>query len=291
MTAGVSRCDCGYDAARSTRNPTDEFDAQQTRRDIAQPQKTNGRMPKLLIFQHVAHELLGTLDPLLRDHGFRNRYVNFGREPEAQPSLDGYHGIVVLGGPMNVDEVDDYPHIATEVRLLKDAVQREMPILGICLGAQLLAKALGAEVRPNGEKEIGWYDVAPTSAGREDPLFAHFEQSEKIFQWHGDTFDIPDGAVHLASASACANQAFRYGSNAYGFQFHLEVDPPMIERWLGVPGHQAEIAREEGRISPNRILEETTTHAERLRELSDNTFSRFIELFGDLRRRRAGPHQ
>lgn len=247
-------------------------------------------MPKLLIFQHVAHELLGTLDPLLRRHGFRNRYINFGRVPHAQPSLDGYHGVVVLGGPMNVDETLAHPHLETEVRLLEGAIEREMPVLGICLGAQLLAKALGADVRTSPEKEIGWYDVSPTPAGLEDPLFSHFESSEKIFQWHGDTFDIPRDAVQLASASTCANQAFRYGDNAYGFQFHLEVDPPMIERWLGVPGHREEIAAEQGRICPERIRSETTLHAKRLRELSDRTFSRFIEHFGELRRRGVGPH-
>lgn len=247
-------------------------------------------MPRLLIFQHVAHELLGTLDPLLRSHGFRNRYVNFGREPHTQPSLDGYHGVVVLGGPMSVDEEKAHPHLTTELRLLEQAVERQMPVLGICLGAQLLAKALGADVRANHEKEIGWYDVEPTDEGREDPLFEHFETSEKIFQWHGDTFDIPSGAVHLAQASACTNQAYRYGENAYGFQFHLEVDPPMIERWLGVPGHREEIEAEQGRICPDQIRSDTEQHASRLRELSDETFSRFIEHFGELRRRGVGPH-
>ncbi|HIG69104.1 MAG TPA: type 1 glutamine amidotransferase [Myxococcales bacterium] len=247
-------------------------------------------MPKLLIFQHVAHELLGTLHPLLRNHGFRNHYINFGRDPHAEPSLDGYHGIVVLGGPMNVDQVDAFPHLKTEVRLLKQAIASEMPVLGICLGAQLLAKALGAQVRPNGEKEIGWYDVEPTTAGREDPLFAHFETREKIFQWHSDTFEIPEGAVHLATSPACSNQAFRFGANAYGFQFHLEVDPPMIERWLDVPGHREEIAAEQGRICPEQIRRDTEAHGKRLRELSDPCFSGFIEHFGSLRRRGDGPH-
>ncbi|MFT5444133.1 MAG: GMP synthase (glutamine-hydrolyzing) [Myxococcota bacterium] len=247
-------------------------------------------MPKLLVFQHVAHELLGTLDPLLRSHGFRNRYVNFGREPHATPSLDGYHGVVVLGGPMNVDQTADHPHLATEVRVLAEAVEREMPVLGICLGAQLLAKALGADVRSNGTKEIGWYDVSPTEAGTSDPLFRHFEASEQIFQWHGDTFDIPPGAVALASSPDCVNQAFRYGDAAYGLQFHLEVDGPMIERWLNVPAHLAEMATEGERISPERIRADTPDHVQRLHELSDLIFSQFIELFGSLRKRGEGPH-
>ncbi len=248
-------------------------------------------MPRLLVFQHVAHEILGTLDPVLRSHGFRIRYVNFGRHPDAQPNIEGYHGIVVLGGPMNVDETDNYPYLATEIRLLEQAVERGMPILGICLGAQLLARALGAQVRPNAEKEIGWYDVEPTREGLRDPLFSHFAADEKIFQWHGDTFDIPEGAVHLASAAACTNQAFRFGDCAYGLQFHLEVDAAMIERWLGVPGHITEIEAEGGRICPNEIRRSTPNHIHRLTELSDLAFTSFTELFGSLHRRRAGPHR
>jgi GMP synthase (glutamine-hydrolysing) len=248
-------------------------------------------MPRLLVFQHVAHEILGTLNPMLRDHGFRIRYVNFGRDPHAQPNIEGYDGLVVLGGPMNVDQDADHPHLPTEIRLIAEAVERGMPVLGICLGAQLLARALGAQVRPNAEKEIGWYDLEPTSHGLQDPLFSHFEPCEKIFQWHGDTFEIPDGAVPLITAPTCVNQAFRYGENAYGLQFHLEVDAPLIERWLSVPMHEAEIEAEGGRICPDQIRRDTAQHVSRLSRLSDQTFARFIELFGDLQRRGSGPHR
>ncbi|MCP4039497.1 MAG: type 1 glutamine amidotransferase [bacterium] len=247
-------------------------------------------MPRLLVFQHVAHEILGTLDPLLRSHGFRNRYVNFGRDPDATPNLDGYHGVIVLGGPMNVDESDEHPHLETEVRLLAEAMDRDLPVLGICLGAQLLAKALGAEVSPNHQKEIGWYEVTPTDEAEDDPLFSHFTPAERLFQWHGDTFDIPRGGVRLATAPTCENQAFRYGDRAYGLQFHLEVDTPLIERWLGVPHHREEIEAEDGRICPDRIRRDTETHASRLEELGERVFTDFIGLFGELRRRGEGPH-
>jgi len=244
---------------------------------------------KLLVCQHVAYEILGTLNPLMKGAGFRIRYVNFGRHPHVEPSLDGYRGLVLLGGPMNVDEVDKYPHLGTEVRLVQEALERGIPILGICLGAQLIAKALGGRVAPNCEKEIGWYDLEPTSDARSDPLLAHFAEREKIFQWHGDTFEIPRGAVHLATSSACANQAFRYGDNVYGFQFHLEVDEPMIHRWLDVPINQEEIASLNGKVCPERIRNETPSHIARLKELSDRTFGAFLALFGERRKRIALP--
>ena len=116
-------------------------------------------MKKVLVFQHVPYEILGTLDPLLRAAGYRIRYVNFGREPDAEPDIEKYQGLVVLGGPMNVDMVEKYPHLKTEVRLIKRAMELGIPILGICLGAQLIAKTLGAKVSKNPEKGIGWYDI------------------------------------------------------------------------------------------------------------------------------------
>ncbi len=242
-------------------------------------------MRKILVCQHVPYEILGTLDPLLRNAGYRIKYVNFGRDPHARPELDGYHGLIVLGGPMNVDQAAAYPHIATEIDLVKCAVDRGLPVLGICLGAQIISSALGGEVFDGVDKEIGWYDVSLTEAGKGDPVFLAATHTEKIFQWHGQTFSLPDGAVHLASSQLCANQAFRYGDNVYGFQFHLEVDEPMIARWLRVPAHVAEIEALGGVIDPERIREDTPSHIDRLKELSDGTFGAVIELFGRRERR------
>ena len=247
-------------------------------------------MPRLLVFQHVAHEILGTLNPLLRSHGFRIHYVNFGREPEAEPTIEGYNGLVVLGGPMNVDEAAKHPHLETEVRLITQAVTAGIPVLGICLGAQLLAKALGAEVRANQEKEIGWYELEPTPEGLQDPLFSHFASTEMVFQWHGDTFDIPKGAVRLAKGRGCPNQAFRFGDCAYGLQFHLEVDAALIERWLAIPAYIAEIEACGGRICLDEVRRGIDLHAPRLAEIGDQSFANFISLIGDLRRRGPGPH-
>ena len=237
-------------------------------------------MKKIIVCQHVAFEILGTLNPMLKSAGFRIRYVNFGRQPAARPSLDGYDGLVVLGGPMNVDDVGTYPHLETEVGLIGEALRREMPVLGICLGAQLIAKALGASVEANGEKEIGWYPLSITAEGTDDPFLGSFGESEHIFQWHGDTFDIPEGAVHLASSPDCRNQAFRYGTNVYGLQFHLEVDERLIKRWLEVPIHLEELAQLEGRIDPERIREETPQYIGRTKELAERSFGGFIEILG-----------
>ena len=245
------------------------------------------KMRKLLVCQHVPHEILGTLNPMLKRAGFRIRYVNFGRHPGAEPRLDGYDGLVVLGGPMSAYDDDRLPHLAVEMNLIESAMQRNLPVLGICLGAQLVARTLGARVYANHIKEIGWYDVAPSDHAEQDPLFEDFDASETLFQWHGDTFDIPSGAIHLASSRHCMNQAFRYDRNVYAFQFHLEVDEPMILRWLKVPENRKEIASLHGDIDPDQIHVQTGRHIGRLQELSDHVFGEFIELFGlDKSRRR-----
>jgi GMP synthase (glutamine-hydrolysing) len=247
-------------------------------------------MRRLLVCQHVAHEILGILDPLLREAGFRIRYVNFGRQPEAKPNMDRYHGLIVLGGPMNCDQSDRYPHLDTEVQLVQSAIEMGKPVLGICLGSQIIARALGARVRRNPVKEIGWYDLSPTTTGQQDPLFSELDATQKIFQWHGDTFDIPAHAVRLASSPDCENQAFRYGDNVYGLQFHLEVDQPMIERWLHAPVNQRELdGLEDGKARVQQIVEETPTAIDTSMRLGQALFGRYISLFHSRQRRVALP--
>jgi GMP synthase (glutamine-hydrolysing) len=246
-------------------------------------------MKKLLVCQHVAHEILGTLNPLLKRAGFRIRYVNFARHPEAQPSLEGYDGLVVLGGPMSVNDAHRLPHLTIEMKLIEEAMNKKLPVLGICLGAQLIAKTLGASVYRNPEKEIGWYDISPTDAAENDPLLAAFDQTEKIFQWHGETFEIPKTSLHLAFSSLCANQAFRYDVNVYGLQFHLEVDERMIHRWLRVSENRAEIAALGRGITAEGIHAETPVHIQRLHQLSEAVFGEFINLFGIKKKYRCHP--
>ena len=216
--------------------------------------------PKILVFQHVPYEPLGTLDPLLKEAGFRIRYVNFGRVPESRPGLDGY-----------------------------EALQRDISVLGICLGAQLLAKALGGSVDRNETREIGWYDVELTPAGIDDPVLSTFSDVQRVFQWHEDGIILPPGAVHLAASNASRVQAFRQGEHAYGFQFHLEVNRSLIERWLTVPANQIALQDEAGRIDAESIRKLTAEYVNDLEELSRATFSRWIDRFEIGPRRRSLP--
>jgi GMP synthase (glutamine-hydrolysing) len=245
-------------------------------------------MRKLLVFQHSAREPLGLLDPLLRRRGFRIRYVNFSRQPEVRPDVNRYHGLVVLGGPMNVDQADRFPHLATEIAAIQEALWRDIPVLGICLGAQLLAAALGGNVRPHTVREIGWYPLHPTSAARSDPLCRHFDGSQHVFQWHAYTFDLPPGAVHLASTPTCPNQAFRHGERAYGLQFHLEADETLIQRWVHVPEYRAEAEASVPGQPLEHILRDTHGHAPRAGALSERVFGEFLELFAFRKKLRLG---
>lgn len=244
-------------------------------------------MPKLLVFQHAAHEPLGTLDPHLRREGFRIRYVNFARQPDARPEIDGYDALIVLGGPMNVDEGDRHPHLPHEVEVIREALDRGRPVLGICLGAQLLAHALGGRVGRAAEPEIGWYDVTVSEAAGSDPLLGHFTGVERVFQWHGDTFELAPGTTHLASSERCANQAFRVGESAWGLQFHLEVDQAMIARWLQNPANADAVARLDG--GPHTVLRETERCIARQHELAERAFAGFVRRVRGHERRRVLP--
>ncbi len=152
------------------------------------------------------------------------------------PEPGPYSHIVVMGGPMAVYEMDRTPYLHDEARLIEQAIKADKRVLGVCLGAQMLAHVLGGRVYPGGQKEIGWYEVALTDEGIADPCMAELRsggsRSAQVFQWHGDTFDLPQGAVRLASSELYPNQAFRYGKGVYALQFHIEVNPGIVSGWL-----------------------------------------------------------
>ena len=188
----------------------------------------------------------------------------------------------------SIHQAERFPHLTTEIAAIQEALTRGIPILGICLGAQLLAAALGANVRPNSVREIGWYRLHPTAAAEGDPLCRHLDGSQHVFQWHAYTFDLPPGVIHLASTPTCPNQAFRFGERAYGLQFHLEADEHLIQRWLHVPEYRTEAEAAGPAHHLEHILRETHHHASHAQGLSERVFGEFIELLGWRRRMRLG---
>lgn len=246
-------------------------------------------MAKVLVFQHVSAEPLGTLDPMLRRRGHRIRYINFHRHPDTKPDVSRYDALIVLGGPQHPDQGDTYPHLDAEMRCIEEALKRDIPVLGICLGAQLLAYALGGGVRAMNEWEIGWYDLVPSAHAATDSLFCTLTEPHPVFQWHGYTFDLPRGATHLAASETCENQAFRYGQHAYGFQFHLELDERLINRWLTMPMYLKDIEANGRRGDASTIREQTHQLIGQSVDLSQEIFSRFLAPLGERDRRQVLP--
>jgi GMP synthase (glutamine-hydrolysing) len=183
-----------------------------------------------VVAQHAPDEGPGLLAPVLGHAGVTAQVVRLdaGEELPAPRTLGG---IVVLGGAMGVHDTADHPWLAVERRWLADAVADDVPVLGVCLGAQQLAAALGASVRTGPAPEIGVGEVQLTDAGRDDPVLGPEGERLAVLHWHGDTFDVPDGATRLAASDDYPNQAFRYGTAVYGLQFHLEVDDAMARAW------------------------------------------------------------
>ena len=204
------------------------------------------QMKSAVAIRHVAFEDLGTFAPVLAEAGYAVRYVEAAdglaeAEVWADPDL-----LVVLGGPIGAYEEAAYPFLEDELRLVEARVAAGRPLLGICLGAQIIARGLGARVYPGPVKEIGWAPVRLTPEGSASCLRHAGEMP--VLHWHGDTFDLPDGATRLASSEHYENQAFAYGASVLALQFHLEAEPARLERWF--VGHAAEIAATPGSTSP-----------------------------------------
>jgi GMP synthase (glutamine-hydrolysing) len=206
----------------------------------------------VLILKNVANEGPGTMEDFFHGSNIDFRIVEIFREDI--PPIEHADTLIIMGGPMSVNETDVYPFLKKEEELLKEFIRKGKKVFGICLGAQMMAKALGAKVYAGSEKEIGWYDIELQGDGVRDPLIKSlalhprardFWKKFKVFHWHGETFDLPEGAERIARSVLYPNQAFRYGRNAYAFQFHIEVRKETIYEWLkNEPVDQEKVRRE-----------------------------------------------
>ena len=189
----------------------------------------------VLIIKNILSEGPGTIEDHLRQQAMPYRILEL-HGGESLPRADSFTHIVVLGGPMAVYEMRQYPYLVREAALIEEAIKGGKHVLGVCLGAQMLAHVLGARVYAGAKKEIGWYEVSITAEGMNDPLLSELsvdgKAAARVFQWHGDTFDLPAGAVRLASSELYPNQAFRFSDRVYALQFHVEVTPRIVRDWL-----------------------------------------------------------
>jgi GMP synthase (glutamine-hydrolysing) len=228
-------------------------------------------MAEAIVLQHVACESPGAIGDALQRHGLGLRVVRIDAGEPVPSTLAAAGGLVVMGGPMGVYETDRYPHLRAELRLIEDALRRDRPVLGVCLGSQLLAAALGARVYPGGYKEIGWYPVTLTDAAATDRLLRDAPRSFTALVWHGDVFDLPAGAVRLASSELTEHQAFRYGDSTYGLLFHLEVTAAQLEAMTAAFADEIAAAG----VPAAAIIGGARVHLSSLRAIGARAFDRF----------------
>nr|MBD3623756.1 type 1 glutamine amidotransferase [Sunxiuqinia sp.] len=190
------------------------------------------RTQRIHCLQHVPFEGLGAIKSWIEDREHHLTYTRFYEDHYQLPDLNQFDWLIVLGGPMGVYDDELYPWLKAEKNFLKEAIFAHKTILGICLGSQLIASALGARIFSNKEKEIGWFDVQLTQQGKQHFLFHGVPETFKVFHWHGDTFKLPESATHLARSVACVQQAFSYSDKVLGVQFHLEMTPESLQEIL-----------------------------------------------------------
>lgn len=242
----------------------------------------------VLVFQHIECEGPGYIADFAAARDLELNVIRTFDETSI-PDPRNSEALIVLGGPMNVYEEERYPWLVTENKAIQAAIANDVPYLGMCLGSQLLAKALGASVGRNPVEEIGFGDIRLSHEGLQDPIFRGLPNVVPAFHWHEDTWELPVGSTLLASSDACPHQAFRYG-RAYGLQFHIETSPKMISDWID---------EYSGQLHSCGLLEhadsmraEAEARANSFRELTMKLMTNFwdhVVLQGDAIARQAGP--
>lgn len=232
-----------------------------------------------MVLQHISCEPPGVFSEVMRERGVDPVAVELD-ENESLPDWRDFDAVLAMGGPMGADDDADHAWLSDEKQLVREVVEDGRPFLGVCLGVQLLASALGARVHTMEGPELGLLPVELTAEGREHPLFEGVEDPFPSLQWHGDTFELPEGAVRLASSPA-ANQAFQVGERGFGIQFHLEVTPEMAREWAEVPEYRAYLAEALDEERANAFLAELERRAEELHPTARQVFGNWLNLAGD----------
>ena len=230
-------------------------------------------MEEVLVFQHDPFEDLGFFAEVLEKQGTSYRLVRLFHGETPAEDWEHIGALIILGGPMGVYDEEQYPFLRWEKTIIRAASDEAVPILGICLGAQLIAAALGAAVYQGKVKEIGWSPVSITAHGQVDSLLGYLPESATVFQWHSDGFDLPARAIRLASSANFENQAFRLGKTIYGLQFHLEVTPRMIERWIE---ERSKDLAQAPYILPEKIRSDTQSYAPTLKYYGERFLTEFV---------------
>jgi GMP synthase-like glutamine amidotransferase len=232
---------------------------------------------KVLVLQHIACEPPGVYEDVLRERGAELHRVELD-EGEPLPDRRDFDALILMGGPMSATDDDALPWLTAEKRLIADAVAAGTPLWGVCLGAQLLAASLGAPVYPGPAPEVGVLPVTLTDEALADPVFAGLPRELLTLQWHGDTFDLPEGATRLAGSTAYPNQAFRVGRAAYGLQFHLEVSVELASEWAAVPAYADYLERVLGPGALDDLTGALETHAADLTRHARGLFERWLDV-------------